>query len=141
MCRRAPRHDVDAKNCGVVPEVHLVDRTGTFFLRTRVRKMPRLCKYLSIIHSFVNHQLRPYHRRRRLSTILIPVDRIIDVVFVTAMPPEAQAKLARPLREFGRHVFVYSHLHTGQTVYSLNRVLNVSILVSLARCTRLIHTR
>lgn len=43
---------------------------------------------------------------------------------VTNLPHKAEA-IAKRLVDHGRHVFVYSHIWTGQTVYSLDRVLNV----------------
>lgn len=40
--------------------------------------------------------------------------------------------MARRIAEHGRHIFVYNHLWTGQTIYSLDRTLNVHTHASIS---------
>ena len=46
------------------------------------------------------------------------------IITMAAVKPKADL-IAQRLADRGRHIFFYNHIWTGQTVYSLDRTLNV----------------
>ncbi|KAL1302371.1 hypothetical protein AAFC00_002774 [Neodothiora populina] len=50
---------------------------------------------------------------------------------MAASAPQKADKLAKRLADHGRHIFFYNHCWTGQTIYSLERSLNNTLLKQL----------
>ena len=108
--------------CGAAAEVPVVGRTISWLRYTRTSQRSRLYHHLrapfAVARCFIQRRQRP------------SPSHTMAAAAAAAANSKSQL-LAKRLADHGRHIFVYNHIWTGQTVYSLDRTLNVHLPMPL----------